>query len=92
MRPGFKLKTFVAGANVRPKDNDFVLIDECDEVYFSNLKWFEEKMSNPTMIGFTATTPFQQEMAENFILEKFFGIHIYDSQLKLKMREDKVET
>ena len=58
-RCGTRLKVNVAKLALKPGNNDFVLIDECDEVYFSNLAWFESKMSVPTIIGFTATTPLQ---------------------------------
>lgn len=40
-RCGARLKVYVAKHTLRPREVDFVLIDEFDEVYFSNLSWFE---------------------------------------------------
>ena len=57
LKSGLKLKQTLAKTNIRPKSSDFILIDECDEVYFSNLDWFENTMKAPTIIGFTATPP-----------------------------------
>ena len=52
-----RIKTFVAGAKIVPTIDDTILIDECDEVYFSNLAWFESRLQKSTIIGFTATLP-----------------------------------
>jgi len=51
---------------------------------FSNLAWFNKKLSKATVIGFTATTPTEEETHEAAILDSFFGQNIYDSKLSLK--------
>ena len=83
MKSGSKLKLTLAKSSIKPKSNDFVLIDECDEVYFSYLAWFERTLSTPTIVGFTATPPSQQESLESQILHCFFGESIFDSKLSL---------
>ena len=65
-------------------DKDIVLVDECDDVMFSNLSWFEKKLQKATVIGFTATTPNEEETHEAVILAQFFETHIFDSKLALK--------
>ena len=72
MKPGAKLKTAVAKTRIQPKEDDIALIDECDDVYFSNLKWFESTFSASSIIGFTASIPNQCEKIETLLLEKFF--------------------
>ena len=82
-----RLKPALAKTSVKPKADDFVLIDECDEVYLSNLDWYVRTMSAPTVIGFTATVPSVAETHEEKIMTDFFGANIYDSQLALKLRK-----
>jgi len=65
-------------------EKDIVLVDECDDVMFSNLSWFEKKLQRATVIGFTATTPNETESHEAAILANFFDQHIFDSKLALK--------
>ena len=65
-------------------EKDIVLVDECDDVMFSNLSWFEKKLQKATVIGFTATTPNETESHEAAILANFFDNHIFDSKLALK--------
>ena len=62
---GFKLKSVLANGSQKPKANDIVLVDECDDVYLQNLKWFEKTMEKPYVIGVTATTDNQEEMLES---------------------------
>ena len=81
-----RIKTIVAKKGIRPKPTDIVLIDECDEVYFSNLAWFDATFKDVSVIGFTATIPVQEERTETALFKKFFGEHIFDSKLKLKSR------
>ena len=54
-----RVKVIVASErkSISPKMTDYVIIDECDEVYFSNLTWFERCMKAATIIGFTASPP-----------------------------------
>ena len=40
MKAEKRIKKIVAKKIIKPKPTDIVLIDECDEVYFSNLEWF----------------------------------------------------
>ena len=62
-------------------------MDECDDVFFSNLEWFDKVMANPTVIAFTATPPEAQDTYEEEILADFFGANIIDSQLALKLKD-----
>ena len=87
MKAEKNLKTCVAKSKIFPKETDYVLIDECDEVYFSSLKWFESTFKTTTVLGFTATVPDLQEPTEVHILEQFFKVNIFDSELKLQMKE-----
>ena len=64
-----------------------MLVDECDDVFFSNPDWFDKVMSKPTVIAFTATTPEAQDTFEEEILADFFGVNIFDSQLALKLKD-----
>ena len=41
MKAEKRIKKIVAKKIIKPKPTDIVLIDECDEVYFSNLEWFD---------------------------------------------------
>ena len=75
------------GERCKPKPEDFVLVDELDETYFSNLAWFERTLWEATTIGFTATPPSAVEDLESMLLAKFFGKDIFDSQLSLKLRQ-----
>ena len=86
-KPGKRLKRMLPGERSKPKSEDFVLVDECDEVYFSNLTWFEKTLAEGTTIGFTATPPTSVENLESMLLVKFFGVNIFDSQLSLKLRD-----
>ena len=65
-------------------EKDVVLVDECDDMMFSNLSWFAKKLKKATVIGFTATTPAEEESHEATILGNFFDDHIFDSKLSLK--------
>ena len=90
-KSGLKLKVVIASSKIFPKSNDFVLIDECDEVYFSYPDWFERTLASPTIIGFTATPPTQQDPLESQMLEKCFGDNIHDSKLALQLRDGEKE-
>ena len=90
-RAGKKVKLVLAKTRIAPKRNDFVLVDECDAIYFSHLDWFEKIMSDTTVVGFTATPPSKQEQFESEILKKFFGENIHDSLLSLKLRDGEDE-
>ncbi len=68
-----------------------MLIDECDEVYFSNIVWFERVMKLATIIGFTASPPTQQEEFELLLLNRFFSNNILESELALKLQEGEKE-
>ena len=72
MKPGQRLKTKLAKDKFKPKEDDIALIDECDDIYFNNLKWFEAAFKDSSIIGFTASVPTQRERIETLILEKFF--------------------
>ena len=65
-------------------EKEVVIVDECDDVMFSNLSWFDKKLKKATVIGFTATTPGEEETHEGCILDSFFDGKIYDSKLGLK--------
>ena len=56
---GKRLKTILPESRSKPTSKDFVLIDECDEVYLSNPKWFMRAFLLPRVIAFTATMPGQ---------------------------------
>ena len=84
---GRRLKTILPDAKTKITTKDFVLIDECDEVYFSNPKWFGKAFLLPRVIAFTATMPGQEHEHETELLAKFFDENIFDSQLKLKLRD-----
>lgn len=86
-----RIKTLVAKTKKTLKPTDIVLIDECDEVYFSNLAWFDTTFKDASVIGFTATIPVQEDRTEKTLLKKFFGEHIFDSKLKLKSRSGEPE-
>ena len=86
-----RIKTTVAKASIKPKPDDVVLIDELDEVYFSNLSWFDKTFRDTTVVGFTATFPTHEENTEKAILAKFFGENIFDSKLKLALRDGETE-
>lgn len=87
-KPGAKFKQAVAKTKIQPKDDDVVLIDECDDVYFSNPKWFVDTFSTTTVIGFTASVPTQSEKIESILLEQFFRSQIFESKLMLRSREN----
>ena len=75
-----------ARSSISPKPQDYVVIDECDDVYFSNITWFKRVMKRATIIGFTATPPTEQEEFEEMLLVEFFS-KIVDSQLELHLNE-----
>ena len=79
-----KLLTFAAKPSITFNDRDVVIVDECDEVIFSNLSWFAKKLSKATVIGFTATPPTEEESHEAAVLTSFFKDNIYDSKLSLQ--------
>ena len=61
-----------------------MLVDEADEVVFSNLAWYEKKVQAATVIAFTATAAEEQESHEGQILKQLFDGCIYESKLELK--------
>ena len=79
-----KLFTCCTKPTVTYTEKDIVLVDECDDMIFSNLSWFAKKLKRATVIGFTATTPGEEESHEGTILNNFFDEHIFDSKLSLK--------
>ena len=60
-----RIKPILPGSRIIPKARDVILVDECDEVYPSNLKWFESFMVLPTVLAFTATPPSMEDELES---------------------------
>ena len=84
LRQPKKLFTYGGKPSGSFTEKDVVLVDECDDMMFSNLSWFAKKLQKATVIGFTATTPAEEESHEATILSSFFDDHIFDSKLSLK--------
>ena len=74
-----RIRIVTPGIGIKPKRDDFVIVDECDEVQFSNLKWFEKVYSELTVIGFTATVPDAEDALEKRILKQYYGDNQFDS-------------
>ena len=72
MKGAQRLKTHISNTNIKPKENDVVLIDECDEVYFNHPRWFEKTFAVTPIVGFTASLPSQTERIEKLLIERFF--------------------
>ena len=79
-----KLTTFSSKPSCNFSAKDVVIVDECDDVIFSNLSWFTKKLSKATVIGFTATPPTEEESHEAAVLASFFKDNIFDSKLSLQ--------
>ena len=60
-----RIKPILPGSRIVPKEKDIILVDECDEVYTSNLKWFETFMVSATVLAFTATPPLMEDELES---------------------------